>query len=96
LAGFNAHIASNSFVPGVYFAHPGQEKGGLAGLPGRMEHPVELIPNIPVQLGADKPFLRGQHIVPTRVAGTGGIKKSLNALSHTASLADFSRSNKDT
>jgi hypothetical protein len=47
-----------------------------------MEYPIELIPDIPVKLGAHQTLLRGQHIVVFRVAGPGGIKESNPPLVH--------------
>jgi hypothetical protein len=51
------------------------QKGGLAGLPGGVESPIELITDIPLELGAYQSFLRGKHIVPFRVTRAGRVKK---------------------
>jgi hypothetical protein len=40
-----------------------------------VEDPVELVPDIPVELGPHEAFLRGQHIVIPGVTGAGGVKK---------------------
>jgi hypothetical protein len=47
-----------------------------------MENPVQLIPDIPVQLGADQPFLRGEHIMIFRFTWPCGIKKSDSTRMH--------------
>jgi hypothetical protein len=39
-----------------------------------MKHPVELIFNVTVKLGAYQPLFRGKHIVHIRAAGAGGVK----------------------
>jgi hypothetical protein len=58
------------------------EKGGLSGLSGSVEYPIELILYIAVQLGAHQPFLGGEHIMIFRVTGPGGIKKPIFAMVH--------------
>jgi hypothetical protein len=40
-----------------------------------MKHPVEFVPNIPVQLSAHQSLFRRQHIVIPQVAGAGSIEK---------------------
>jgi hypothetical protein len=47
-----------------------------------MEHPVELILNIPVELTPNEALLRGQHVMVIRVAGASGIKKPNFPLFH--------------
>jgi hypothetical protein len=68
---------------GIYLPHPGLQKGGLPGLPGGMEHPIELVANVPVQLGTYEAFFRGQHIVHFGTAGPGGIEKPDRSFFHT-------------
>jgi hypothetical protein len=58
------------------------EKSGFSGLPWGVKHPIELIRDIPVELGADKAFFRRQHIVHFRAAVTGGIEKPDFTLIH--------------
>jgi hypothetical protein len=41
-----------------------------------MKHPIELVLNVAVYLGAHQTFIRRQHIVLIGTAGTGGIKKA--------------------
>jgi hypothetical protein len=60
----------------VYLPHPALEKGGLAGLPGSVQHPVQFILYVAVQLSTHETFLRGKHIMSLRVTGAGGVKKS--------------------
>jgi hypothetical protein len=46
-----------------------------------VENPVELVPDIPVKLGAHKAVRRRKHIVVFRVTGPGGVKKADGAFS---------------
>jgi hypothetical protein len=76
LAGFQAYITGNRFIPGVYFPHPGLQEGSLASLVGRVEHPIQLVADIPVKLRPHEPFRRGKHIVILRVAEACGVEKT--------------------
>jgi hypothetical protein len=58
------------------------EKGGPPRLSLSVKHPIKFIIYVAVQLSADQPFLRGQHIVIFQITGAGGIKKSNFALIH--------------
>jgi hypothetical protein len=53
-----------------------------------MEHPVEFVHYVAVQLGAYQPFRRGEHVMIFRVAGTGGIKKSDSTWTHKKSIRE--------
>jgi hypothetical protein len=66
------------------------QKGGLAGLPGGVEYPIELVTDIPVQLGANQPLFRREHIVIYRVTGAGGVKKPHLAFIHGYSITGLS------
>jgi hypothetical protein len=59
LAALYGHIAGKGLVPGINFPHPALQKGSFPGLPGGMEYPIQLIPDIPVKLGAYQALLRG-------------------------------------
>jgi hypothetical protein len=52
------------------------DEGSFSGLTGGVKHPIELILNVTVYLGAHQALLWRQHIVLIGTAGTGGIKKA--------------------
>jgi hypothetical protein len=74
LAPFYTDITGNRRGAGIYFPHPALQEGCLSRLPWRVEYPVQLISDIPVQLGAQQAIRRREHIVIIRVAGAGGVK----------------------
>jgi hypothetical protein len=88
LAGFHTDITGKSFITGIYLPHPALQEGGLSCLSRGVQHPVETVPNVPMQLSAHKTLVGGKHVVIIRVTGAGGVKKSDFALSHWESIDD--------
>jgi ABC-type polysaccharide transport system permease subunit len=71
----------------VDLPHPALKESSLPGLAGGVENPVELVPNVPVQLGAHEPLCGGQHIMHIRPARAGGIEKPAFRCGHEPSIA---------
>jgi hypothetical protein len=68
------------------------QKRGFAGLPWRVKHPVQFVPDVTVKLGADQPVRRGQHIVIVWIAGAGSVKKAYWAFFHSSQFPLFAGS----
>jgi hypothetical protein len=63
-----------------------------------MKHPIKLVPDVPVELRPNQPFLRGQHGGVIGIAGARGIKKADGAFHvfHSYFLVSFFNSKKGT
>jgi hypothetical protein len=66
------------------------QEGGFPRLPGGVEHPVELVADIAVELRTYQPFFGRQHIVHIRAAGAGGVEKMSAGFIHSSSVTEKS------
>jgi hypothetical protein len=56
-----------------------------------MENPIELIPDIPMQLSADQPFLWGKHIMILSFTWPSGIKEPNSTRMHSPSIEETAK-----
>jgi hypothetical protein len=81
LTALYADITGHRFASCVYLPHPALQESCLPGLAGGMKYPVEIVPDIAVELGAYQAFFRGEHIMVPGITGAGGIEKTHGAFS---------------